>query len=69
MHRCTIFFKCRNGLAPPYVIDSFNANTFNHSYSTKHYSKLIIPIARTEYYNRKFLISGCNAWHNLHDYM
>ncbi len=21
-------FKCRNGVAPPYLIDSFNANTF-----------------------------------------
>ncbi len=33
MHKCTMVFKCRNGLAPPYLIDSFNANTFNHSYS------------------------------------
>ncbi len=23
------FFKCRNGLAPPYLIDSFNANNVN----------------------------------------
>ncbi len=26
MHKCTIVFKCRNGLALPYLIDSFNAN-------------------------------------------
>ncbi len=62
-------FKCRNGLAPPYFIDSFNANTFNHSYSTRNSSKLRIPIARTEYYYRSFLISGCKAWNNLPDYI
>ncbi len=55
--------------APPYLIDSFNANTFNHSYSTRNSSKLRIPIARTEYYRRSFLISGCNAWNNLPDYI
>ncbi len=69
MHKCTMVFKCRNGLAPPYIIDSFNANTFNHSYSTRNSSKLRIPIARTEYYHRSFLISGCNAWNNLHDHI
>ncbi len=31
MHKCTMVFKCRNGLAPQYLIDSFNGNTFNHS--------------------------------------
>ncbi len=31
MHKCTMVFKCRNGVAPPYLIDSFNANTFNHN--------------------------------------
>ncbi len=31
MHKCTMVFKSRNGLAPPYLIDSFNANTFNHT--------------------------------------
>ncbi len=45
MHKCTVVFKCRNGLAPPYLIDSFNANTFNQSYSTSNSSKLRIPIA------------------------
>ncbi len=69
MHKCTMVFKCRNGLAPPYLTDSFNANTFNHSYSTRNSSKLKIPIARTEYYHRRFLISGCNAWNNLPDYI
>ncbi len=69
MHTSTIFFNCRNGLAPPYLIDSFNANTFNHSYSTRNSSKLRIPIAGTEYYHRSFLISGCNAWNNLPDYI
>ncbi len=59
-HKCTMVFKCRNGLAPPYLIDSFNANTFKHSYSTRHSSKLGIPIART---------SGCNAWNNIPDYI
>ncbi len=68
MHKCTMVFKCRNGLAPPYLIDSFNVNTFNHSYRTRISSKLRIPIARTEYYHRSFLISGCNAWNNLPDY-
>ncbi len=48
-------FKCRNGLAPPYLIDSFNANTFNHSYSTRNSSKLRIPMAMTEYYYRSYL--------------
>ncbi len=38
MHKYSIVFKCRNGLAPPYLIDSFNANTFNHSYSTRNSS-------------------------------
>ncbi len=69
MHKCTMVFKCRNGLAPPYLIDSFNANTFNHSYSTRNSSKLIIPIARTEYYHRGFLIFECNACNNLPDYI
>ncbi len=46
MHKCTTAFKCRNGLAPPYPIDSFNANTFNHSYSTRNSSKLRIPMTR-----------------------
>ncbi len=69
MHKCTMVFKCRNGLAPPYPIDSFNANTFNHSYGTRTSSKLRIPIARTEYYRTSFLISGCNAWNNLPDYI
>ncbi len=40
MHKCTMVFKCGNGLAPPYLIDSFNANTFNISYSTRNSSKL-----------------------------
>ncbi len=61
----TMVFKCRNGLAAPYLIDSFNANTFNHSYSTRNSSKLRIPIARTGYYHISILISGCNAWNNL----
>ncbi len=61
--------KCRNGLTPPYLIDSFNANKFNHSYSTRNYSQLRIPITMTEYYHRSFLISGCNAWNNLPDYI
>ncbi len=69
MHKCTMVFKCRNGLAPPYLINSFNANTFNHSYSTTKSSKLRIPITRNEYYHRSFLISGCNAWNNLPDYI
>ena len=69
MHKCTMVFKCRNGLAPPYLIDSFNANSFNHSYSTRNSSKLRIPMARTEYYHRSFLISGCNAWNILPDYI
>ncbi len=69
MHKYSIVFKCRNGLAPPYLIDSFNANTFNHSNSTRNSSKLRIAIARTEYYHRRFLIFGCNAWNNLPDYM
>ncbi len=69
IHKCTMVFKCSNGLAPAYLIDSFNANNFNHSYSTRNSSKLRIPIARTEYYHRSFLISGCNAWNNLHDYI
>ncbi len=68
MHKCTMVFKCRNGLAPPYlIIDSFNANTCNQS--TRNSSKLRILIARTEYYHRSFLISGCNAWNNLPDYI
>ncbi len=58
MHKCTMVFKFKNGLALPYLIDSFNVNTFNHSYSTRNSSKLRIPIARTEYYHRSFLISG-----------
>ncbi len=62
-------FKCRNGVAPPYLIDSFNANAFNHSSSIRNSSKLRIPIARTEYYHGSFLISGCNAWNNLPDYI
>ncbi len=45
MHKCTMNFKCRNGLAPLYLIDSFNANTFNHSYRTRNSSILRIPIA------------------------
>ncbi len=57
MHKCTMVFKCRNGLASPYLIESFNANTFNHSYSTINSSKLRIPIASTEYYHRSSLIS------------
>ncbi len=69
MHKCTMVFKCRNGLAPSYLIDSYNANTFNHSYSTRNSSKLRIPKVRTEYYYRSFLISGCNAWKNLPDYI
>ncbi len=69
MHKCTMAFKYRNGFAPPYRIDSFNPNTFNHSYSTRNSSNIWIPIARTEYYNRVFLISGCNAWNNLPDYI
>ncbi len=55
MDKCTMVFKCRNGLAPPYLIDSFNANTFIHSYSTRNSSKLRIPMDRTEYYLRSFL--------------
>ncbi len=51
------------------VHDSFNANTFNHSYSIRISSKLRIPIDRTEYYHRSFLISGCNAWNKLPDYI
>ncbi len=62
-------FKCRNCLAPPHRIDCFNANTFNHSYSTRNSSKLRILIARTEYYHRIFLISECNTWNNLPDYI
>ncbi len=62
-------FKCRNGLTPPYLIDSFNANSFSHFYSTRNSSKLRIPRARTEYYHRSFLIFGYNAWNNLPDYM
>ncbi len=69
IHKCTSVFKCRNGLAPPCLIDSFNINIFNHSYSTRNTSKLIISIARTEYYHKSFLILGCNAWNNLPDYI
>ncbi len=43
IHKCTIVFKCRNGLGPPYVIDSFNANTFNHSYSSRNSSNSEYP--------------------------
>ncbi len=68
-YHSTMRFKCRNGLAPPYLIDSFNANTFNHSYSKRNSSKLRIPKAKTEYYHRSFLISGCNPWNNLPDYI
>ncbi len=69
MHKFTMVFKCRNGLVPPYLIYSFYANTFNHSYRPGNSSKLRIPIARTEYYHRSFLISGCNACYNLPDYI
>ncbi len=70
LHECTMAFKCRNGLAPPYLIDNFNANTFfNQGYSTRNSSKFRIPMARTEYYQGSFLICGCNAWHNLPDYI
>ncbi len=69
LHKFAMVFKCRNGLASLYIIDSFNANTFIHSYSTRHSTKLRIPIARTEYYHRSFLISGCNAWNNLPNYI
>ncbi len=69
MHKCTMVFKCTNGLAPLYLIDSFNANMFSHSYSTRNSSKLKIPMARTEYYHRNFSISGCNAWNNLPHYI
>ncbi len=54
MHKCAMVFKYRNGSAPLYRIDSFNANTFNHSYSTRNSSKLRIPMARTEYYHKAF---------------
>ncbi len=27
------------------------------------------PFTKTEYYHRSFLISGCNAWNNLPDYI
>ncbi len=54
IQKCTMVFKYGNGLAPPYLIDSFNANTFNHSYSTSNSSKLRIPIARAEYYHISF---------------
>ncbi len=43
MHKCTMIFKCRNGLALPYLIDSFNVNTFNHSYSTRNSSNSEYP--------------------------
>ncbi len=65
MHKCTMVLKCRNDLAPPYLIDSFYANNFNYSYSTRNSSKLRIPIARTEYYHRSFLLSGYNAWNEV----
>ncbi len=58
MHKCTMVFKCINGLALPYRIDSFNANTFNHSYSIRKSSKFRIAMARTEYYHRSFF----NIW-------
>ncbi len=69
MHKCTMVFKRRNSLAPLYLIDSFNSNIVYHSYSTRNSYKLRIPIVRTEYYGRSFLISGCNAWNNIPDYI
>ncbi len=69
MHKCTMVFKCKNGLDPLYLIGNFNGNTFNHSYSTRNSSNIRISITMTEYYHRRFLISGCNVWNNLPDYI
>ncbi len=39
------------------------------SYNPRNSSKLRMPIVLTEYYHWSFLISGCNAWNNLPDYI
>ncbi len=48
MHKCTIVFKCRNGLAPPYRIDIFNVNI------------LIIATAQEIHLNSEYPYLGLN---------
>ncbi len=40
VHKCILVYKCRNNLAPSYLVDIFNSNDSVHSYNTRHASQL-----------------------------
>jgi hypothetical protein len=64
-HKCTMVFKCRNGLAPEYLMTRFKANDTKHSYNTRNASQLRATKTRTQYYNRSFTVSGHRLWNSL----
>ncbi len=48
-HKCILVYKCRNNLAPSYLVDIFNSNDSVHSYNTRHASQLRSTNTRTAY--------------------
>ena len=65
LHKCVMVYKALNGLAPPYIRDSFVSNSQVHSYRTRNCNKLNIKPYKKEYYAKSFEISGARTYNNL----
>ncbi len=60
-------YKCRNGLNPQYLCDTFNANHDIHNHNTRNASLRVTKHtkARTAYYHGSFALSGQRLWNEL----
>ncbi len=64
-HKCSLLYKCRNNLAPQYLIDLFSSHNINHTHNIRHSNKLRCTKIRTQYYHYSTTMSGQRLWNDL----
>ncbi len=66
-YKIVMVYKCRNGLDPQYVCDTFNANHDIHNHNIRNASLRVTKHAkaRTAYYYGSFALSGQRLWNDL----
>jgi hypothetical protein len=60
-------YKCLNGLAPDYLVDTFIKRSDIHDRSTRNHDLLDIPLYRTAAGQRTFNYRDAKIWNDLDD--
>ena len=63
--KCILVYKCRNSLAPEYLLNEFTQSRDYHTYNTRHRDLLRLPLAKTAKYQSSFRFSGAKTWNML----